>query len=268
MIDPTLYPWLAALFGLLLGSFLNVCISRLPDDYSIVAPRSQCPRCGSAIAAHDNIPLLSFVLLGGRCRSCRAPISFRYPAVELLTAALFCFIVFREGASWAAVKWCVFAAILVELIFSDWETLILPDEFSKWGIALGITFAAIVPLPRTLPSALLWMFYPQAGEGVASVVSAIAGAGILAGGLWLLGAAYQWVRGREGLGFGDVKMVAFLGAFMGLEPALLGIMAGSLLGSVIGLIWMKLSGKDAAHFELPFGSFLGIGALLVAYSLL
>jgi len=267
-LSETLFYSLAAGFiGLIAGSFLNVCISRLPEDYSVVAPRSQCPRCGSLIAWYDNIPLFSFIFLGGRCRICKAPISLRYPLVELLTAALFFFIQWRLGFGWAAVKWSIFAAILIELIFSDAETRILPDEFTRWGAALGIVFAPIVPLHYGLLSWLTISVYPDASAALASFVNAAGAAVILSGSLWLMGALYARVRGREGLGFGDVKMVAFMGAFLGLETTLLALMFGSLLGSVMGLAWIKLRGENTATYELPFGSFLGAGALIAAATL-
>ena len=138
---------LAGLFGLIIGSFLNVCISRLPHDFSVVTPGSYCPRCGAPIAWYDNIPLLSFLLLMGRCRHCRAPIAFRYPLVEFSTGLLFFWAWWRTGGGWAGVKWCLFAAILVELIFSDAETRILPDEFTVGGLFAGLALAPVAPPP-------------------------------------------------------------------------------------------------------------------------
>lgn len=264
MSEAFLFTTVAGLFGLLIGSFLNVCISRLPDDYSIDEPRSQCPRCGKMIAWYDNLPVVSFVLLGGRGRCCREPISFRYPLVELLTGLLFAGVVYRFGPDWASVKWCLFAAILVELIFSDLETRILPDEFTKWGIALGLMMATVVPLPDGLAAAVLTTYRPQASAALISFVNAAGAAAALSGGLAFLGWSYERLRGREGLGFGDVKMVAMMGAFLGLENALVGLMLGSLLGTVLGIAWIKLRKHDSDNYELPFGSFLGVGALLAA----
>lgn len=258
----------AGAFGLIIGSFLNVCVSRLADDYSIAAPRSQCPRCGSLIAWYDNVPLLSFLFLGARCRHCRAPISLRYPLVELLTAVLFFWAFYRLGPGWPALKWCVFAAITIELIFSDAETRILPDEFTRWGAALGVIFSPIVLLPFGIISWVSEIISPSLPLPALSFLNSLGAALLLSGGLWLLGAIYARLRGREGLGFGDVKMVAFLGAFLGLETALLGLMFGSLLGSVLGLAWIKIRRYDTSTYELPFGSFLGAGALLAAATLL
>lgn len=264
MSETFLFTVMAGLFGLLLGSFLNVCISRLPDDYSIDEPRSQCPRCGQMIAWYDNLPVVSFVLLSGKGRCCREPISFRYPLVELLTGVLFAGVVYRFGPEWASVKWCLFALILVELIFSDLETRILPDEFTKWGIVFGLLMATVVPLPYGLASTMLAYYDPAAAPPLISFLNAAGSAMALSGGLWFLGWAYERLRGREGLGFGDVKMVAMMGAFLGLESALVGLMLGSLLGTVLGLAWIKLRKHSSDNYELPFGSFLGVGALLAA----
>jgi len=257
------WPIVAAGFGLVFGSFLNVCISRLPDDQPIDAPGSMCPRCGTAIRWYDNFPVLSFIILGGRCRSCRAPISFRYPLVELLTSALFFYATLRCGPTWASLKWCLFAALIVELTVSDLETRILPDEFTKWGLALGLSLSPIVPLPEGILTYFSWVAYPEAHRPLLSFLNSAGAALILGGGLFLLGEAYYRIRGREGLGFGDVKLVALIGAFLGLESALLALVFGSLLGSILGILWIKLQKQDSGY-ELPFGSFLGVGALIAA----
>jgi leader peptidase (prepilin peptidase) / N-methyltransferase len=255
-------PSAALLFGLLIGSFLNVCISRLPDDYSIVVPRSYCPRCGAWIAWYDNIPLLSYMILGGRCRACRDPISWRYPAVEALTGFLFYLSIEIHGTSWAGVKWCLFAAILVALIFTDLETRILPDEFTKTGTVLGLLLAAVVPIPP----GLLAIFWPGARPALTSLLDAASAALVLSCGLWVMARVYERVRGKEGLGFGDVKMLALLGAFLGLESTLLVMILASLFGSLLGLLWVRLRGEDISTYELPFGSFLGAAGLLVAFA--
>jgi leader peptidase (prepilin peptidase)/N-methyltransferase len=258
------YALLAGGFGLLIGSFLNVCISRLPYDESVVSPRSHCPRCAAMIAWYDNIPVASYLFLLARCRHCRAAISARYPIVELTTGVLFSLIVWRLGLDWAALKWCAFAAIVVELGFSDLETRILPDEFTKGGLLLGVVLSAIVPLPPGLFGFAAALILPDASEAFASLMNSLAAAAFLSGGLHMMGVLYQRFRGREGMGFGDVKMVAMLGAFLGLETALLGLMLGSLLGSIIGMVWITVRRASAADYELPFGSFLALGSLLAA----
>ncbi|HUS07319.1 MAG TPA: prepilin peptidase [Bryobacteraceae bacterium] len=253
----------AGTFGLLIGSFLNVCIYRLPRDLSVVSPRSFCPGCERQIAATDNVPVFSWLLLRGRCRYCRTRISARYPAVELLTALLFFFAIQRFGPTPLGWKMCVFAAIQVALVFTDFEERILPDEFTLGGTVVGIVLALWVFLPESLAHLLLpstWQ--PQ----VLSVAEAVLGALAPSLTLWAAGALYHAVRKREGLGLGDVKMVAAIGAFLGLSGALLTLIAGSLLGSVIGIVFIAITRKDSATYELPFGSFLGFAALLVAFS--
>ncbi|HNY39792.1 MAG TPA: prepilin peptidase [Bryobacteraceae bacterium] len=262
LTQPLGWNWMAAAFGLLFGSFLNVCISRLPDDYSVVVPRSHCPQCGSWIAWYDNVPLLSFILLGGRCRTCKAPVSWRYPVVEALTGLLFYLAVTAHGPTWAGLKWSIFGAILVALIFTDIETRILPDEFTKSGWILGILLAPIAPLPRGIIS----LFLPEGSAALVSLADSALTSVLLPTGLYLMAVVYQRIRGVEGLGFGDIKMLGFLGAFLGLESALLALMLGSLIGAVLGLTWIKFRRRDPATYELPFGSFLGIAALIVAFA--
>ena len=254
---------LAGLFGLLIGSFLNVCIFRLPLDLSVVSPaRSYCPQCEGTISWYDNIPVISFLLLRGRCRKCRARISLRYPLVEALTGAAFALAILRLGATLEAAKLCVFAAICITLIFTDIEERILPDEFTKGGTVVGLLLAFLVMLPGGFTSLLVpWAWGPR----LLSVAEAAFGAAFTSGALWFVGFAYSKVRNREGLGLGDVKMVAMLGSFMGLMPTLFSLMVGSVMGAVGGLIYIWVSGKDVATYKLPFGSFLGAAALLVAY---
>jgi leader peptidase (prepilin peptidase) / N-methyltransferase len=229
---------LAALAGLLIGSFLNVCIYRMPRDLSIVTPRSFCPDCNQTIAWFDNIPLLSYAVLAGRCRRCGHHISARYPIVELLTATMFFCAFWFLGNTLAAAKFCVFSAIMVALVFSDLEERILPDEFTLGGTALGVIFAGLAPVNGGI---LLLIF-----------MSAIR-------------ALYERLRHREGLGLGDVKMGAMIGAFLGIQGALLTLLIGSLLGAVVGLCYTWFTGKDASTYELPFGSFLGVAALGVGF---
>jgi leader peptidase (prepilin peptidase)/N-methyltransferase len=244
----------------LIGSFLNVCIYRMPRDLSVVSPRSFCPACEHPVAWYDNIPILSFVVLRGRCRHCAGPISRRYPLVEALTAALFFGIVLMRGPSLLSLKLCVFCALIVGLVFSDLEERILPDEFTLGGVALGLLFAVTVPFQGTFLSLFLHHWGHRWLSRAESVVSAAVPALLM----WGLGALYQKLRHKEGLGLGDVKMVAMIGAFLGLQPAILAVMVGSLLGSVIGLAYIYLSRKDASTYELPFGTFLGAGAIAVA----
>ena len=251
---------LAVLVGLLIGSFLNVCIYRMPRDLSVVKPRSFCPACEKTVSWFDNIPVLSYVVLGGRCRHCRAPIPLRYLLVEILTAVFFGVAVLRFGPTLAALKVCVFSALLIGLLFSDLEQRILPDEFTLGGAALGILFSALAPFDFGFTYFLL----PSAwGRPARSVTESVVAALFTAGAMWFVGAVYHRVRHREGLGLGDVKMVAMMGTFLGVQRTLLALIAGSVLGSVVGLIYIYVAKKDAATYELPFGTFLGFGAIAV-----
>lgn len=254
---------IAALAGLLIGSFLNVCIYRLPRDLSVVMPRSFCPECEKPIAWFDNIPLVSFVLLRARCRRCGQPIPLRYPIVELLTAAAFACAIRFLGVTAAGLKFCVFGAILITLVFSDLEERILPDEFTLGGTAAGLVFAAFVPIRWSIVQLLLPLSIQN--QRVISVGDSLFSAAFCSGVLWAVGALYQKIRHREGLGLGDVKMVAMIGAFLGIEGAMLTIVAGSLLGAIVGLFYILFTGKDASTYELPFGTFLGAAALVVGF---
>ena len=255
---------LAFLFGLLIGSFLNVCIYRWPRDLSVVRPRSHCPFCEKTIAWHDNIPLLSYLHLGGKCRACGARISPRYPAVELITGLLFGYFVWYVGLTLLAVKMCVFCAMLVALVVTDFEERILPDEFTLGGTLAGIVFAVFVPLRDPTAVAVLWLAGVQPSDRFLWIFSAAFGAAFPSLLLWFGGWAYFKLRKREGLGFGDVKLTAMLGAFLGLEGALLALVAASVVGSLLGFAYIKLTGKDTATYELPFGGFLGAAAIAIA----
>jgi leader peptidase (prepilin peptidase) / N-methyltransferase len=252
-------------FGLIIGSFLNVCISRLPHGQSVVKPPSRCPNCQTTIRPYDNIPVLSYLLLGGKCRSCKTRISPIYPVVELLTALLFlaCYLVF--GNSFATAKWAAFSAVLIVLVFTDWRERLLPDAVNFTGLAIGLAFSFFTPVRD---GSALWLanrifdFPPP--SPILSFVDAAIGAAVGAGILWLVGEGYFRLRGREGMGFGDVKMILMAGAFLGLRRTILTILAGSLLGALLGGGFMLLSRKGS-DYELPFGSFLGIAALLVVF---
>ena len=253
---------LAGLAGLLIGSFLNVCIYRLPRDLSVVKPRSFCPQCERGIPWYDNVPLLSYLWLRGRCRKCSARIPARYPLVELLTGAAFFSSVWALGATGLALKFCLFGAIVITLVFSDLEERILPDEFTLGGTLVGLVMAAFVPLNLGIMRLLL---LSVRNDRIISVAESAFAAAFCAGTLWLVGTLYQKIRHREGLGLGDVKMVAMIGAFLGLQGALLTLIVGSLLGAAVGLGYIWFTGKDASTYELPFGTFLGTAALGVAF---
>ncbi len=250
---------LAGCFGLLIGSFLNACIYRLPRDISIVHPRSHCPYCEKTIAWYDNLPLVSWLVLGGKCRHCQAPISFRYPLVEIVTGILFAASFWRMGNSPDALKLCVFCALITGLVFMDFEERILADEFTVGGMILGFALSMFLPMPKFLAALVLPVEWR---ESYRSLAESLLGGLLPAVSLYVIGEIYYRVRGREGLGFGDVKMIAMVGAFYNLQAALLTLMIGSVAGSLLGLGFVVFTKKDAATYELPFGSFLGAAALI------
>ena len=268
---------LALVAGLLIGSFLNVCVFRLPRDLSVVRPRSFCPHCvetaeerglpyqqaaqSGMLPTYDLIPVVSYLILGGRCRRCRARIPLRYPLVELATGFAFAVCVAYFGPSLAALKYSLYSALLITLIASDFEERILPDEFTLGGAAAGIVLAAFVPMPVEIGHFLLPLSW---GRMALSVGESVIGAGVTSALIWFLGWAYHKIRHREGLGLGDVKMIAMMGAFIGLSSTLLAMMLGSLLGSLAGGAYILIAKKKASEYELPFGSFLGVAALATA----
>lgn len=259
----TLEILLAFAAGLLIGSFLNVCIHRLPLDLSVLNPaRSFCPKCEKTIAWYDNIPLVSFALLGGKCRQCGARISLRYPIVELLTAAVFAYCVWRFGVTMQTLKLGIFCAIQIALIATDIEERILPDEFTLGGTLLGLVLAWFAPVETGLS-------YLLVGADVdarwLSVLDAVIGAAVACFIVWFIRWVYEKLRHREGMGLGDVKMMAMIGAFLGLRLALGTMFVGCLLGAVFGLAFIYFA-KKGSDYELPFGSFLGFAAILQALS--
>ena len=253
------------LFGLIIGSFLNVCILRIPLAESIVLPASHCPACGTSIKPYDNIPVVSWLVLAGRCRKCKARISAMYPMVELATGLLFvaCYLVF--GLSTEALKWTIFGALMIVLTITDMRERILPDKVNFLGLGLGLLLSLFT---RPVDGTALWLanrlFAFPPPEAALSLADALIGAGVASGLLWLVAEGYFRARGREGMGLGDVKMMAMAGAFLGVQRALLTILLGSLLGSIIGMAVIAI-GRKGRDFELPFGTFLGAGAMLVVF---
>lgn len=250
----------ASLAGLLIGSFLNVCVYRWPRDLSVVRPRSFCPGCDKTIAWYDNIPVLSYALLRGRCRYCRESIPWRYPLVELATAIAFglCFAAF--GLTVQGAKYAVLSTILIALTASDLESRILPDELTLGGTLAGLAFALFIPIDAYILTFLIPSSYAPRWHWLAeSAFAALVGSGAI----WVVAFLYEKFRHREGMGLGDVKMIAMIGAFLGLRWSLLTLMLASLAGSIGGLIYLKVTRKEAATYELPFGSFLGLSALAI-----
>jgi len=255
----------AFLFGLIIGSFLNVCIVRIPERKSIVTPASACPKCGTPIPPYDNIPVLSYVFLGGKCRACKVKISAIYPLVELLTALLFlgCYLAF--GLSLETLKWAAFSAVMIVLVFTDLRERILPDVVNYSGLGLGLVLSLVT---RPADGTAVWlanrMFDFPPPEPALSLADALLGAMLGGGLLWLVSEVYFRLRKREGMGMGDVKMMLMVGAFLGPKRTILTIFAGSLLGSIIGVAYI-LAKRKGSSYELPFGTFLGMAALLAAF---
>jgi leader peptidase (prepilin peptidase)/N-methyltransferase len=243
------------LFGLAFGSFLNVCISRLPRHESLIHPRSRCPRCGVSIRPADNIPLLSWILLRGRCRSCGRRIAWRYPAVELATAALFLLSFLRFGLTLTGLGTAVLSFLLLGLAVMDAETMRLPDAFTLTGIALGILYALLEP-GETLSD-----HFRHAGL---SILCALAAALVLLLLRWL----YRLARHQDGLGMGDIKLLAMIAAWLGPAPTILTLILGAFVTALYGLLAVPLSrGKRPfASARLPLGAFLCATAIYVIYA--
>jgi len=232
------------ILGAVIGSFLNVCIYRIPEGQSIVSPPSRCPQCGTRIRWYQNVPLLSYLLLGGHCGSCRARISPRYPLVECLTAVLFVLVVWRFGLQpFVPVLWLLVAA-LVTITFIDLDHQIIPDVISLPGIAIGFLCSFLIPWVDWLDSLL----------------------GILFGGgsLLLIAWGYEKLTGKEGMGGGDIKLLAMLGAFLGWRAILPIVFFSSLIGTLVGVPVMLVSGKGR-RLAIPFGPFLALGALVYLF---
>jgi len=294
-VEPFLEAAIFAL-GLCFGSFLNVCIYRLPRGKSVVTPRSACPYCGDPIPLYHNLPVLSWLILRGKCRSCQQPISPRYLAIELLTGLLFLGCYAHFGLTLAMLKCVVLGYLLLGLVFTDAETKLLPDAMTLPGLAVGIGFSLVVPVndlaSRIMPGLVSPAMRSEISWRIWSLSDSLLGAAVGASFLYGAAAIYLRARGVEGMGFGDVKLMALIGAFLGTKLTVLTIFAASLAGSIFGLstvlaVWIKrfrriearatssrTSANDARrrawqsarlalrYYEMPFGVFLGGMALL------
>jgi len=278
-------------FGIIIGSFLNVCITRIPEEVSIVSPGSRCPRCLTPIKPYDNVPVFAWLWLKGKCRTCGLPISPMYPLVELTTGLLFvgCFLEF--GISQATVKWLFFICLIIILTVTDLRVRLLPDVITWPGFAAGVLFSAFVPPNDGVAFLLsLRLFHQLPPERLLGVIEALLGAAFGSLMLWGAAALYKLVRKREGMGMGDVKMMLMVGAFLGVRNAFITILLGTLLGSVLGvavIATMYASGAGrklaerasrrgigtvnqirwliASQYHLPLGTFLGIAAVIVVF---
>jgi leader peptidase (prepilin peptidase)/N-methyltransferase len=231
----------ANIFGAIIGSFLNVCICRLPKDESIVRPGSHCPQCKNPIRSYDNIPLLSYALLRGKCRHCGQPISLQYPIVEGITALSSWILFVKFGPSLSYLFFFSFVAALTVITVIDLYHQIIPDVISLPGIGVGLLGSLVLAHLRFFDSLM----------------------GLLLGGgsLFVVATVYQWLFKREGMGGGDVKLLAMIGAFLGWKAVILTILLSSLIGSLVGISIMIVKGKDF-KYAIPFGPFLSLGAVI------
>lgn len=240
----TIYVLCSFVIGMVVGSFLNVCICRMPKDESIVSPPSHCPLCNYQIKWYDNIPVISYLMLRGKCRGCGAHISIQYPLVELLNGVLAVLLFLKFGPTLAFAALFVFCSALVVITFIDIEHQIIPDEISLSGIVIGFILS----------------FFLQGHGWLNSILGILLGGGSLL----LVAYAYQWLTGKEGMGGGDIKLLAMMGAFLGWKSIPFIILASSLVGSVVGISMMLLQKKDS-KLAIPFGPYLAFGAVLYIF---
>jgi leader peptidase (prepilin peptidase)/N-methyltransferase len=279
------------LLGTIVGSFLNVCITRIPEDISIVTPGSRCPRCMTPIKPYDNVPVFAWMWLRGKCRTCGASISPMYPLIELGTGLLFVAAFFEFGVTQATVKWLFFTCLIIVLTVTDLRVRLLPDVVNWPGFVAGLLFSAFVPPNDELVRFFAWRSLQVRLPGFAvGILDGVLGAAFGSFLLWGMATGYKLLRGHEGMGMGDVKMIAMIGAFLGLRGTFLTLLVGSLLGSIIGIAivaalylggWRSELAKRASRrrlgteqglrwaiarqYQLPLGTFLGIGALAIVY---
>lgn len=241
IIDSGLFYVVLLLLGLILGSFYNVCIYRLPREESIVWPGSRCPRCRHPLSILDNLPLVSFLLLRGSCRYCHNPISYRYPLIELLNGLATVLLGWKFGLSWAFLQALLLFGALLVVSFIDLSHQIIPDVITYPGMVIGWVLSSLIGSPG-------WR---------SSLIGLLIGGGLL----WLLAVGYEKIARKEGMGGGDIKLLAMIGAFLGWPGVLVTLLAGSFLGTLMGLGLILIWGKDRTT-PIPFGPFLSSGAVI------
>lgn len=255
------------LFGAVVGSFLNVVIHRVPREESIVFPNSACPKCGKPIKGYDNIPILSWLILGGKCRNCKEPISPRYPAVELLTALLWLLCFWKIGFNAYLPVAIVFVTVMEALVFIDAEHMILPNVITYPLLVASLLVRLIFPLTvgaiyfTDLLTPPLTAFAEQP-VWLVSLIGAFFGALLGGGSLWLIGAIWKKLRGVDAMGLGDVKMMFGVGALLGWKLTFLAIFIGAFTGAVAGIAFIASQKEKDLQAQIPFGIFLGIGSVV------
>jgi leader peptidase (prepilin peptidase)/N-methyltransferase len=237
------------LFGLIIGSFLNVCIYRIPRGLSIIIPSSRCPSCTTPIKPLDNIPIVSYIFLGGKCRHCKARISLRYPLVEFLNAVLYLIVLWKFGFGLHTVVYFIFSSALIVITFIDIDFQIIPDRITLAGIPLGFLAGSFLLPDPFVRSSLLGI--------KESLIGLVSGFGLF----YFVALAGSAIFKKDALGGGDIKMMAMVGALMGWKTVILTTFLGSLTGSVFGITLMVLKGKNRAT-KLAFGPFLALGAII------
>ncbi|HKS96785.1 MAG TPA: prepilin peptidase [Terriglobia bacterium] len=259
-------PYLAvAILGLVFGSFLNVCIYRLPRYESIVTPRSRCPHCQHLIRWYDNVPVASYVVLRGRCRDCHAPISPAYPLVELLTAGVLVAGLARDGLTPEFAKYAILAMLLIVVTFTDLFTRKIPHAVTLFGMAAGLVLSFFVPVDDRLLDFLLARLGVYPGERLSSLFGAVSGA-VFGGGLFFVVAeVFARLRHKQGLGFGDVMLMGMIGTFLGVPLTYLTILLGSLFGSVIAVALYASSARFRRDYRWPYGTFLAAAGIYASW---
>jgi Type II secretory pathway, prepilin signal peptidase PulO and related peptidases len=257
----------AFLFGAVIGSFLNVVIHRVPNEESIVFPNSACPKCGSGIKAYDNIPILSWLVLGGKCRNCKEPISPRYPAVEVLTALLYLAVYWQIGFGGFLPVALVFVSVMLALVFIDSEHMILPNVITYPLLGFAVLVRVIFPsffAGMYISDLNAWPISQFNGLHpiIQSVLGALLGALVGGGFLWAVGELWKRLRGVDAMGLGDVKMMAAVGALLGWRLTLLSTFLGAFSGALIGVVMIARQKDRDLQTQIPFGIFLGIGSII------
>lgn len=234
------------LLGAVIGSFLNVCILRLPKEKSVVTPGSHCYKCSKPVQWYDNIPIISYFLLGGKCRACGAPFSFRYAFIEFLTGCTFLGLFLYFGLSWVLLPYCLMFSGFIVATFTDFDERIIPDEVSVGGMAVGLLISPFIP--QIHGTSVWWQ----------GLLASVMGVLIGGGSIYLMGMLGEWIFKKEAMGGGDIKLMAMIGAFMGWKLALLTFFIAPFFGAIVGII-EKIRTKDSA---IAYGPYLVLGAIV------